>query len=194
MDFFYTGGELMTEKEKMLAGEVYNPGDEELMKLHHEVLVLLKEYNDIAFVKPAEHTRFLHRILPHVHRTLVIQPPFLCDFGFNIYGGEDSFFNYGCTILDTAPVRFGKNVLVGPNVSFYAPMHPIDWQERATGVEHGEPITVGDDVWIGGNAVICPGVSIGNRCIIAAGAVVTKDVPDDSMVGGNPARLIRRLV
>ena len=78
-------------------------------------------------------------------------------------------------------------------MSFYAPMHPIDWQERATGVEHGEPITVGDDVWIGGNAVICPGVTIGNRCIIAAGAVVVKDVPDDTMVGGNPARIIRQL-
>lgn len=183
----------MTEKEKMLVGETYNPADEELTKLHRDMLVLLKEYNDVAFVKPAEHTRFLHRILPNASRTLVIQPPFLCDFGFNIYGGEDSFFNYGCTILDTAPIRFGRNVLVGPNVSFYAPMHPIDWQERATGVEHGESITVGDDVWIGGNAVICPGVTIGNRCIIAAGAVVVKDVPDDTMVGGNPARIIRQL-
>ena len=184
----------MTEKEKMLAGEVYNPGDEELMKLHHEVLVLLKEYNDIAFVKPAEHTRFLHRILPHAHRTLVIQPPFLCDFGFNIYGGVGSFFNFWGTILVTAPGRFWKNVRGGSNVSFFSPLPPVDWPGRGTGGENGEPITVGDDVWIGGNAVICPGVSIGNRCIIAAGAVVTKDVPDDSMVGGNPARLIRRLV
>ena len=89
--------------------------------------------------------------------------------------------------------RLGKNILIGPNVQLYAPMHPIDYRERATGAEHGEPITIGDDCWIGGGAVICPGVTIGDRCIVAAGAVVTKDVPDDSMVGGSPARIIRKL-
>ena len=87
----------------------------------------------------------------------------------------------------------GKNILIGPNVQLYAPMHRIDYRERATGAEHGEPITIGDDCWIGGGAVICPGVTIGDRCIVAAGAVVTKDVPDDSMVGGSPARIIRKL-
>ena len=103
------------------------------------------------------------------------------------------FINYNCTILDTARIYLGKNILIGPNVQLYAPMHPIDYRERATGAEHGEPITIGDDCWIGGGAVICPGVTIGDRCIVAAGAVVTKDVPDDSMVGGSPARNIGKL-
>ena len=135
----------------------------------------------------------LRKFLPNAHPSLVIQAPFWCDFGFNIYGGENGFINYNCTILDTARIYLGKNILIGPNVQLYAPMHPIDYRERATGAEHGEPITIGDDCWIGGGAVICPGVTIGDRCIVAAGAVVTKDVPDDSMVGGSPARIIRKL-
>lgn len=183
----------MTEKEKMLAGESYYAFDPELMALRQNALRLVKAFNDTCFEDCNRIPGLMRQLLPNTHETLIIQPPFICDYGFNIYGGENSFINYNCTILDTVKISLGKNVLIGPNVQFYSPMHPIDHVERATGVEYGEPITVGDDCWIGGGAVICPGVTIGNRCIIAAGAVVVKDVPDDSMVGGNPAKLIRRL-
>lgn len=184
---------MKTEKEKMLAGATYYAFDPELMELHQYALRLVEEYNRSCFIDYTQGTDLLKKLLPNAHSTLLIQPPFWCDFGFNIYGGENGFINYNCTILDTAKICLGKNVLIGPNVQLYAPMHPIDYRERATGVEHGEPITIGDDCWIGGGAIICPGVTIGNRCIIAAGAVVAKDVPDDCMVGGAPARIIRRL-
>ena len=153
----------------------------------------LEEYNRTYFRDYTQGGELLRKFLPNAHPSLVIQAPFWCDFGFNIYGGENGVINYNCTILYTARIYLGKNILIGPNVQLYAPMHPIDYRERATGAEHGEPITIGDDCWIGGGAVICPGVTIGDRCIVAAGAVVTKDVPDDSMVGGSPARIIRKL-
>lgn len=184
---------MKTEKEKMLAGEVYNAYDEELWKLHEKALELVEQYNRSSFVHCQTNKETLRLLLPNTHETLTVQPPFICDYGFMIRGGENGFINYNCTILDTAPITFGKNILIGPNVQIYAPMHPIDYRERATGVEHGEPITIGDDCWIGGGAIICPGITIGNRCIIAAGAVVTKDIPDDSMAAGVPAKVIRKL-
>ena len=170
---------MKTEKEKMQAGETYYAFDPELMKLHRDCLKWVEEYNRTYFRDYTQGGELLRKFLPNAHPSLVIQAPFWCDFGFNIYGGENGFINYNCTILDTARIYLGKNILIGPNVQLYAPMHPIDYRERATGAEHGEPITIGDDCWIGGGAVICPGVTIGDRCIVAAGAVVTKDVPDD---------------
>lgn len=184
---------MKTEKEKMLDGEMFYGYDPELMELHRRALRLTKEYSDCCIVDSPRKTEILRQLLPNADPTLGIQPPFTCDFGFNVYGGENGFINYNCTILDTARISLGKNILIGPNVQFYAPMHPVDYQERVTGVEYGKPITIGDDCWIGGGAIFCPGVTVGNRCIIAAGAVVVKDVPDDCMVGGNPAKLIRRL-
>jgi len=167
--------------------------NQNLMELHRTALTLLKEFNETHFTDCEERKESFDLLFPNVHKTFVIQPPFFCDFGFNIHGGENSFVNSGCTILDGGIVSIGKHVLIGPNVGIYTAVHPIDWQERATGAEYGQPITIGDHCWIGGSAVICPGVTIGNRCIVAAGSVVVKDVPDDSMVGGNPARLIKKL-
>ena len=176
----------------MLAGEVYSPFDPELMEMHQAALRLVERYNRETFSDCLSENEILRRLLPNTHSTLRVQPPFLCDFGFMIEGGENGFINYNCTILDTAPVKLGRNILIGPNVQMYCPMHPLDYKERATGVEHGEAITIGDDCWIGGGTVICPGVTIGNRCIIGAGSVVVKDIPDDSVAAGNPARIIRR--
>ena len=187
------GREFLSNYRSGLYGYTYFAFDPELMKLHRDCLKWVEEYNRTYFRDYTQGGELLRKFLPNAHPSLVIQAPFWCDFGFNIYGGENGFINYNCTILDTARIYLGKNILIGPNVQLYAPMHPIDYRERATGAEHGEPITIGDDCWIGGGAVICPGVTIGDRCIVAAGAVVTKDVPDDSMVGGSPARIIRKL-
>ena len=185
---------MKTEKEKMLAGEVYSPYDKELMQLHKQALIWVEQYNKEAFTDCMGKKELLRKLLPNTHPSLTIQPPFICDYGILIYGGENSFINYGCTILDTAPITLGKNLLIGPNVQIYAPVHPFNFKERATGVECGKPVTIGDDCWIGGGVVICPGVTIGNRCIIGAGSVVVKDIRDDSFAAGNPAIVKRTLL
>lgn len=122
-----------------------------------------------------------------------INPPFYCDYGFNIEVGKNLFTNYNCTILDVAKVKIGDNVLIGPNVSIYTAGHPIHADTRKTGYEYGAPITIGDNVWIGGNSIILPDVTVGSNSVIAAGSVVTKDVPEWTVVAGNPARVIRKI-
>jgi len=122
-----------------------------------------------------------------------INPPFYCDYGFNIEVGKDFFANYNCTILDVAKVTFGDNCMLGPNVSVYTAGHPLHPVTRASGYEYGVPITVGDNVWIGGNVVICPGVHIGTGSVIAAGSVVTKDIPEWVVAGGNPCRVLHTI-
>lgn len=122
-----------------------------------------------------------------------INPPFYCDYGFNIEVGKNLFTNYNCTILDVAKVKIGDNVLIGPNVSIYTAGHPIHADTRKTGYEYGAPITIGDNVWIGGNSIILPDVTVGSNSVIAAGSVVTKDVPEWTVVAGNPARVIKEI-
>lgn len=122
-----------------------------------------------------------------------INPPFYCDYGFNIEVGKNLFVNYNCTILDVAKVIIGDNVLIGPNVSIYTAGHPIHADARKTGYEFGAPISIGDNVWIGGNSIILPGVTVGSNSVIAAGSVVTKDVPEWSVAAGNPAKVIRKI-
>lgn len=122
-----------------------------------------------------------------------INPPFYCDYGFNIEVGKNLFINYNCTILDVAKVKIGDNVLIGPNVSIYTAGHPIHADTRKTGYEYGAPITIGDNVWIGGNSIILPDVTVGSNSVIAAGSVVTKDVPEWTVVAGNPARVIKEI-
>lgn len=122
-----------------------------------------------------------------------INPPFYCDYGFNIEVGRNLFINYNCTILDVAKVNIGDNVLIAPNVSIYTAGHPLHADTRKTGYEYGIPVTIGDNVWIGGNSIIMPGVTVGCNSVIGAGSVVTKDVPDWTVVAGNPARVIRKI-
>lgn len=122
-----------------------------------------------------------------------INPPFYCDYGFNIEVGRNLFINYNCTILDVAKVNIGDNVLIAPNVSIYTAGHPLHADTRKTGYEYGIPVTIGDNVWIGGNSIIMPGVTVGCNSVIGAGSVVTKDVPDWTIVAGNPARVIRKI-
>lgn len=185
---------MKSEKDKMLAGEPFRPWGPELDQDRAFLQPRLRLLNGERYAVPLqENEDLLKEILPNCPRGTIVRPPFYCDYGYNISCGEKVFINFNCVILDVGKVRIGSNVLIGPGVQIYAVAHPMDADERRRGEEWGEDVTIGDDCWIGGSAVICPGVTIGNRCVIGAGAVVTKDVPDDTVVAGNPARTIRRL-
>jgi len=176
----------------MLAGELYDPLDPQLEAERLRARNLCKRFNDSAEDDKAERSRILGELL-RVPTDAWIQPPFFCDYGSNISLGRKVFFNFNCVVLDVARVSIGNHVLLGPAVQIYTATHPVDAAERRAGFEGGSPIVIADDVWVGGGAIICPGVSIGARSIIGAGSVVTRDVPDDVLVGGNPCRVIRRL-
>lgn len=135
----------------------------------------------------------LKELMPNAGKDLWIQPPFYCDYGYNIEAGEKVFFNFNCVVLDVMKVSIGSRTLFGPNVQIYTATHPINFKERAIGLEYAKPITIGEDVWIGGSVIICPGVTIGDRVVIGAGSVVTKDIPADVFAAGNPCRVIRKI-
>lgn len=184
----------MTEYEKMISGELYNAGDAELVRMRAEVRSLLTELNRaLQDVKSGERLELCQKIFGKTGKGLWLQPPFYCDYGKNIELGENVYFNFNCVILDVAKVVIGSNVLFGPNVQIYTAGHPLDAQSRRQGHEFGKSIRIGNDVWVGGHAVLCPGITIGDESIIAAGAVVTKDVPPRVVAGGNPARILKEL-
>jgi maltose O-acetyltransferase len=185
---------MQTEKDRMLAGELYNPLDNELVQERLKARLLLKKLNDSREDETEERLSILEELIPGAGPGLWLQPPFYCDYGSNIKIGEKVFFNFNCVILDVAEVVIGSRTMFGPNVQIYAATHPMNHSERASGLEYGKSITIGDDVWVGGSAVICPGVNIGDRSIIGAGSVVTRDIPADVFAGGNPCRVIRSLV
>ena len=185
---------MKTEKEKMLAGELYDPLDKELSDDRIKTRLLIQELNYSREDKPEERTEILKQLIPDAGADLWLQPPFYCDYGSNIKTGSKVFFNFNCVVLDVAEVVIGSRTLFGPNVQVYTATHPINHKERASGLEYAKPIYIGDDVWIGGSAVICPGVTIGDRTVIGAGSVVTKDIPADVFAAGNPCRVIRILV
>ncbi|MFC6999758.1 sugar O-acetyltransferase [Rufibacter roseus] len=184
---------MKTEKEKMLAGELYNALDPLLTEERTQARLLLKALNESREDQPEERQRLLRQLLPHAADGLWIQPPFYCDYGYNLTLGEKVFFNFNCVVLDVMPVTVGSRTLFGPNVQLYTATHPMNHQERASGLEFAKPITIGEDVWIGGGAIICPGVTIGDRTVIGAGSVVTKDIPSDVFAAGNPCRVLRGL-
>ena len=177
----------------MLAGELYNPLDQQLSEERIRTRLLIKELNESREDQPEQRTRILQELIPRAGAGLWLQPPFYCDYGSNIVTGEKVFFNFNCVVLDVTLVTIGSRSLFGPNVQIYTATHPTDWQIRASGLENAKPITIGDDVWVGGSAVICPGVTIGSRTIIGAGSVVTRDLPADVFAAGNPCRVIRHL-
>jgi maltose O-acetyltransferase len=183
----------VTEKEKMIAGQLYNAGDAELTALRLACRRLLHSFNHAHPDNAADAAGVLAQLLGGSGTGLQIMPPFHCDYGFNITVGCNVFMNYNCIILDPAPVHIGDNVMFGPSVSLYTATHPADAAKRLEGPELGLAISVGDNAWIGGAAVICPGVQVGRNAVVAAGAVVTRDVPDNVVVAGNPARIIRQL-
>jgi len=184
---------MTSEKQKMLAGELYNALDPQLSEERLKARLLIKALNDTREDQPEERIQILKELLPNAGEGLWLQPPFYCDYGYNITLGKNVFFNFNCVILDVAAVIIGSRTLFGPNVQIYTATHPINYKERASGLEFAKPITIGEDVWVGGSVVICPGVTIGDRSVIGAGRVVTRDIPADVFAAGNPCRVIRTL-
>lgn len=184
---------MKTEKEKMLDGELYDPLDPQLTEDRFTTRLLIKSLNDTREDEIEERGRLLKELIPHAEEGLWLQPPFYCDYGYNLKVGEKVFFNFNCVVLDVAKVTIGSRTLFGPNVQIYTATHPIDHKERASGLEYAKPIAIGEDVWVGGSAVICPGVTIGDRSVIGAGSVVTRDIPADVFAAGNPCKVIRSI-
>ncbi len=183
----------MTEKEKMIAGEPYNVLDGKLAEDRLRCKELCWDYNNTRPKMAARRSELLKEILGSNEEYCVIEPPFWCDYGYNITLGKNFYANHGLVILDCAEVRIGSNVFVGPDCGLYTATHPLDAEERNKGIESAKPIVIEDDVWIGGKVCVVPGVRIGKGSVIAAGSVVTRDVEPYSLMAGNPARLKRRL-
>jgi maltose O-acetyltransferase len=182
----------MTERDKMLAGELYDPFDPELVAARERARDLCQSLNATREAQQQERRAILSTLFGAGGESVWMQPPFYCDYGTNIELGERVFFNFNCVVLDVCRVRIGDYTLIGPAVQIYTPMHPLDAAERRL-AEFGKPIDIGADVWIGGGAIILPGVRIGSRAVIGAGSVVTRDVPEHVFAAGNPCRVIRSL-
>lgn len=183
----------MTEREKMLKGLLYDCTDEELTKLRMDAQNFCYQYNH-SLPSEEEKRQTLVKNMMKTKGRFYIMPPFTCDYGCHITIGDNFFSNYNLCILDCGEVIIGDNVMIAPNVSIYTATHPLDAHERCIiGKEYGYTIKIGNKVWIGGNAIILPGVTIGDEAVIAAGSVVTKDVPAKCVVAGSPARIIKKL-
>ncbi|KJY67895.1 sugar O-acetyltransferase [Vibrio nigripulchritudo] len=184
---------MASEKEKMLAGELYQPWDDEI---HCERIACRRWLHQLNNSLPnsEEWQDAIESLLPQAKGEVYLEPPFYCDYGSNILVGENFYANFGCTILDANRVVIGDNVMLAPNVQIYTATHPLDVQTRVTDcLEYAEPINIGDNVWIGGASVICPGVIIGENSVIGAGSVVTKDIPANVVAAGNPCKVIREI-
>jgi maltose O-acetyltransferase len=183
---------MRTEREKMLAGELYDALDPDLVADRHRVRDMCLKLNATADAEEELRRDLCKRIFAEGGDTVWMQPPFFCDYGSNIELGERVFFNFNCIVLDVCRVRIGDYTLFGPAVQILTPMHPFNAALRRK-QEFGKPVDIGSDVWVGGGALIMPGVSIGSRTVIGAGSVVTRDVPDGVFAAGNPCRVVRRI-
>jgi maltose O-acetyltransferase len=183
---------MKSEREKMISGESYCSNDKELSKDRFIAKKLLQELNTVEYTMTPKAREILKTLLPNSHKQLYIEPPFHCDYGYNIYAGKRVYFNVNCVVLDSAKVEIGDHVLFGPGVQLYTATHPVNAKDRLT-IELAKPIKIGNNCWIGGQSIILPGVTIGDGCTIGAGSVVTKDIPDNSLAVGNPASVIKNL-
>ncbi len=183
---------MRSEREKMLAGELYNPLDDELVRARDRARDLCQDLNATREQQQQERRRILRELFAAGGDDVWMQPPFYCDYGANIRLGKKCFFNFNCVVLDVCQVTIGNHVLFGPAVQIYTATHPLDAELRRS-QESGKPVSIGSDVWIGGGAIICPGVNIGSRSVIGAGSVVTRDIPSDVFAAGNPCRVVRTL-
>ncbi|MDO4283232.1 MAG: sugar O-acetyltransferase [Clostridia bacterium] len=184
----------MSEEEKMLQGELYFSNDDETLFFKRQTAKeLCFEYNHIRPSNLSERKHIMEKILGKIKGDFIIEQPFICDYGFNIEIGDRFYANHNLVILDCNKVKFGDNVFIAPNCSFYTAGHPLDAKTRNQGLEYAKPIEVGNNVWIGGNVVVLPGVKIGDNSVIGAGSIVTKDIPANVVAYGNPCRVVRNI-
>ena len=182
----------MTEKEKRDNGKLYDANyDKELLDEMVKTKELCYEYNNLKPTEIEKKNELIKKILGKTGNNVRIEANFYCDYGYNIFVGDNFYMNHNCIILDGAKVEFGDNVFIGPNCGFYTAGHPIEIDLRNKGLEYAKPIKVGNNVWFGGNVVVLPGVTIGNNVTIGAGSVVTKDIPDNSIAYGNPCKKVK---
>ena len=183
---------IKTEKEKMLNEEYYDASGEELTKEREYAKDLCYDYNHTRPSEKEKLKNIIKKLFKSTGENYKINPPFFCDYGYNISIGENFYSNYNLIILDVCEVSFGNNVFIGPNVGIYTAGHPVDVELRNNRVEYGKKIKIGNNVWIGGNVTILPGVTIGDNVTIGAGAVVTKDIPSNVTAFGNPCKVHKK--
>ncbi|BCK83124.1 maltose O-acetyltransferase [Pusillibacter faecalis] len=183
----------MTERERMLSGQLYDAGDETLTAARGRAKRLTWRYHQLDPTDWDSRTQILQELLGHLGEDSWIEPPFRCDYGTQISIGDHFFANYDCIFLDVAPITIGNRVMFGPRVCLYTAGHPLDAATRNTGLEFGKPIAIGDDVWLGGNVVVLPGVTIGAGTVVAAGSVVRRDLPPHVLAAGNPCQVLRSI-
>ncbi|MFL1469174.1 sugar O-acetyltransferase [Paraclostridium bifermentans] len=183
----------MTEKEKMLKGDAYIASDPELVKDRQKARILTRLYNQTIETDDYTKNEILRKLLGSTGENVYIEPSFKCDYGYNIHLGENFYANFDCIMLDVCEIKIGKNAMLAPNVQIYTAYHPIDPKLRISGIEYGSPVTIGDNVWIGGGAIINPGVTIGDNVVIGSGSVVTKDIPSNCVAVGNPCKVIKNI-
>ncbi len=181
-----------SEKELMLAGELYDPNDAELAAMRERARDLCQDLNASRDCQEELRRRILVELFGSGGDSVLIQPPFYCDYGTNTQLGERVFFNFNCVVLDVCQVTIGSFTMFGPAVQIYTATHPMNATQRRQR-EFGKPIAIGSDVWVGGGAIICPGVTIGSRSVIGAGSVVTKSLPEGVFAAGNPCRVVRTI-
>lgn len=182
----------MREWDKMIGGLRYDPCDAELVHARQRASDLVRQLNAPPGAEDARRSA-LRELIGRCGERVRVESPFHCDYGVNIDFGDDVYLNVNCVVLDCAPVRVGRRTLIGSGVQLITAAHPLDPGERAAGFEFALPVVLGDDVWIGAGAIVCPGVSIGARSVIGAGSVVVRDVPPDVVAAGNPCRVLRSL-
>lgn len=177
----------------MVAGELYDAGNAELVAGRSKARKLLMQYNALSYGNTDGKRTVLKELLGGFTNAIDIQSPFYCDYGFNIFAGDNLFLNFNCIILDCAKVTLGNNVFMAPNVQLYTAYHPVIASERIKGPEYAAPITIGNNVWLGGGVIVCPGITIGDNTTIGTGSVVTKDIPANVVAVGNPCRVIKEI-
>jgi maltose O-acetyltransferase len=183
----------MTERERMLAGQLYDASDPELTTMRRRARALARAFNASTEEQPEERERLLRQLFGRLGARPEIEPPFHCDYGAHIFAGDRLYMNFGCVVLDVHEVHLGDNVFVGPGVQILTATHPLEADQRIQGRELGQPVRIGHNVWLGGGAIVCPGVTIGNDTTIGAGSVVVRDIPAGVLAVGNPCRVVRQL-